>query len=79
MLHTHTHINIAVKIRSHVLLKRKMKKTFLKTQISIKLKNKISLTNQDKSMFKKKTYVNEDYSKMIKSHQKLLLLIQQSK
>lgn len=60
------YINVAVKIINHVLLKRKVRKISLKTQIPTRLKNKMSTTSQD--MFKKKTYVNEDCSKMIESN-----------
>lgn len=58
------HINIAVEIKSHVLLKRKARKISLKIHILTKL-NKMSTTNRD--MVIKKIYVNEDCSKMIKS------------
>lgn len=59
--------NVAVKIRSHVLSKRKVKKTSLKTQILTNL-NKMSTINQDTVKKKICTYANEDCFKMTESN-----------
>lgn len=65
------YINIAVKIKSHILLKRKVRKIFLKTLILIKFQNKMLIMDQN-MLLKKKAYINKSCFKMIRSNQKLL-------